>query len=507
MKTTLFTPLLLLLLSFSTSHAGSLINVQNLNHTLQKKNAGWVAKDSWLTHLSKAEARRMMGLKDTPAGDVQFVAPANMQVQDSGPAALDWRNKDGKNWVSPILNQGNCGSCVAFAAIGVLETQVNISSVFPNLNMRFSPQQLFSCGGGACDYGWYPSSAASHLLRTGVTDEACMPYTSGASGEDVACNKSCANASQRTYKISNYQSPTVSLRDVNAVKQALQKGPVMTTLTVYADFMAYSSGVYKHTTGDALGGHAISIIGYDDEAQAYIIRNSWGSTWGEEGFGKVAYSDESGVGDSTISFEVPALGGAVAAVSPRDYTYVTGNFEFSASSSFASTDTVNMAAFDSSGKSVWSATCQAADCKATFDSTKFADGRYEFQAIANNAHGEKLGTSVTQFFYVTNQPATLSLSFEGWNVDLKQPLHERIEFAITAHSSTVPMSALEFHFKNSDGKESVRTAEVVLDQMRIGWRTNILPNGNYEIWMVGRLKSNGLDQKVETPHMQVTLSN
>lgn len=507
MRITLFTPLFLLLLSFSTSHAETLLNVQDLNHELQTKKAGWVAKDSWLTHLSKAEARRMMGLQNTPSAEVEFVAPTNAKVRASYPAVVDWRNKDGKNWVSPILNQGNCGSCVAFAAIGVLETQVNISSVLPGLNPRFSPQQLFACGGGKCERGWYPQAAASHLMRKGVVDEACMPYISGATGEDVSCKSTCANASQRTFKISDYNSPTASIKNIDAVKAALQKGPVMTTLSVYEDFMAYSSGVYEHTTGSYLGGHAVAIVGYDDNRQAYIIRNSWGQDWGEQGFGNVAYSDVSGIGDSTISFDVPAIGGAISVLTPRDYTYVSGDYEFAASSSFSSTDSVNLVAFDKSNKAIWSATCQAADCKAKFESAKVADGRYEIQAIATNAHGEKLGASTNQFFYVANQTPALSLSFTGARVDLKRPLHDRIEFAINAHSSTVPMSAVEFHFKNSEGKETVRTAEVVLDQMKMGWRTNLLPNGNYEIWMVGRLKTNTQDVKTETAHTQVRLEN
>ena len=227
------------------------------------------------------------------------------------PAAFDWRNKDGKNWVSPILNQANCGSCVAFAAVGAMETQLNISSLIPNLNTKLSPQNLFACGGGACEMGWYPESAASYLMKNGVTDEACMPYRSGATGEDVACNSSCADAAQRMYKISNYTTPSKAAANLQAVKAALAKGPLVTTLTVYADFVTYSSGVYKHTTGAALGGHAVSIVGYDDADQAFIIRNSWSEEWGEKGFARVAYTDTSGIGRSTWSYEVPATTGSV----------------------------------------------------------------------------------------------------------------------------------------------------------------------------------------------------
>jgi hypothetical protein len=137
---------------------------------------------------------------------------------------------------------------------------------------------------------------------------------------------------------------------------------------------------------------------------------------------------------------------------------------------------------------------------------KLADGRYEIQAVATNAHGDNLGTSVRQFFYVVNKAPTLSLSFKG-KTDLSRPVSDRIEFAITAQSSSVPMSSLEFHFKDAAGKETTRVSNVVLNNMVTGWRTNLVPNGTYEIWMVGRLQSNSMDLKTESQHYTVQVRN
>ncbi|HEY8270368.1 MAG TPA: C1 family peptidase [Pseudobdellovibrionaceae bacterium] len=508
MKTFLLNPLFIVVLFItSSSWAGSLVNVSTLNKTLQKQKATWVAKENWLTQLSKSEAKRMMGLRKTPPLDVQFVVPLSM-TQDTLPPSLDWRNKDGRNWVSPILNQGNCGSCVAFAAIGVMETQLNISSLLPNLNIRLSPQHLFSCGDGACNYGWMPESAASQLVRTGVTDEACMPYTSGASGKDVACQASCSDLSQRIYKISDYNSPTESTMDVDAIKRALQKGPLMTSLNVYADFMSYAGGVYKHVSGDYLGGHAISIVGYDDVSQSFIIRNSWGDSWGEEGFGHISYEDTSGVGEATWGFDIPTIGGAISLTTPRDYTYMTGTVSLSAESTFNNTDGISYAIYGSNSQVIWSGVCQGPNCSVSLDSSKFQDGRYEIQALATNAHGDNLGASTKQFFYIVNQTPELKLSFTGLGrVDLSKPLKGRIEFSISAQSSGVPMSSLEFHYKDPSGKETVRVSNVVLDQMTTGWRTNLIPNGRYEIWMIGRLQSNSFGLSIETSHSIVTIQN
>ncbi len=496
---------ILFLLAFVTSVAGaeSVMNAQALNQKLKKDKATWVAKDNWVSQLSKAEAKRLLGLKNPPSTDVDFSAP-EYQTLGRENKVLDWRDKDGKNWVSPMLNQANCGSCVAFAAIGVMETQYNISSLLPGLNMRLSTQNLFACGGGYCDFGWWPSSAAQHLMSDGVVDEACAPYTSGATGKDVACSKVCADHKQRTFKIADYSSPTRSLTNSASVKKALEHGPLMTTMSVYADFLGYSEGVYKHHSGEQLGGHAVSIVGFDDTKQAYIIRNSWGEDWGMKGFAYIAYSDISGIADETWGFDVPAVEGAVYLESPRNYNYMSGTVQLKAGTTYPQAASMKIAVFDSSNKSIDSV---LADGVATLDTTTLADGRYEAQAKAFDKDGREIDVSSRQVFYVVNQKPEMKLSFEGSGVNLGQPLSDRIVFAIKAVSSSVPMSSLEFHFKDASGKETVRTANAVLEDMTMGWRTNLLPNGQYEIWMVGRMQTNSMNETVESAHRTVTLRN
>jgi cathepsin B len=67
------------------------------------------------------------------------------------------------------------------------------------------------------------------------------------------------------------------------------KGPVTAAFTVYEDFVNYKSGVYKHVTGSALGGHAVKIIGYG--VDHWIVVNSWNETWGDEGTFKIAFGE------------------------------------------------------------------------------------------------------------------------------------------------------------------------------------------------------------------------
>lgn len=494
---------------FVDSASAKVVNVELLNKKLQQQNANWFAKDNWLNHLSKEELRHVFGLRDTPTADVQFVSPQSLESKAAIPGSRDWRDYQGKNWVSPIANQGNCGSCVAFAAVGVLETQINISALIPDLNVKLSPQYLFGCGGGMCDYGWYPGSAASYLQSKGVPDEACLPYTSGASGQDVSCQAACSNAPSRVKKISSYKSPSKTVRNIAAVKQALLQGPVMTTLTVYSDFMTYSSGVYKRTSDEALGGHAISIVGYDDITRSWIIRNSWGEDWGEKGFGHVSYDDDSGVADSTWQFVVPAAGGYASTVYPKDYTYLNGVTQFSGSSTFAATAGLKFNIFDKSSKQVLNIACESAPCSAAIDTTKLADGRYEVETAAVDATGKVLGSSVREFFYIVNNEPKLTLSFKGHSgLDLSKPLKDRVEFEAASTAAPVPMSSLEFHIKNlATGETKVRLSEVVLDKMVLGWRTNLVANGEYELWMVGKLKAGNKESKVETARIKVKTQN
>jgi C1A family cysteine protease len=500
--------LFLVLLLASTASAESLVSVTNLNRNLQKENATWFAKENWMTKLSKGELQKMMGAKGVSNSDVEF--DIQQEATTSAlPAKLDWRNKNGRNYISPMVNQANCGSCVAFATVGVMESQINIANNLPGMNVRLSPQHLFSCGGGLCDDGWWPLGAIEFLQKTGVTDESCMPYVSGATGKDESCGNKCADSAKRTFKVSDYGTPTKFFSNLKTIKEALQHGPLIATLKIYSDFIGYAGGVYaKSKDAEYLGGHAISIVGYDDSKQAFIIRNSWGEEWGEKGFGYVAYDNKASLGRQTFWVDVAPGYGSVAVSYPRDYSYVSGTSQFTANAASSKADSIQFTVFDSAKKSVWTGSCQGKSCGTSFDSTQFAEGRYEIQATAHNTHGDKITTSTKQFFYIVNQEPELKLSFAGVSgTDLTKPVMDRIDMAIKARSSSVPMNSIEFYFKTPDGKIHVKTADIVLNEMTMGWRTNLWPNGKYEIWMVGRVKTPTMNVTTETPHYKVTVKN
>jgi hypothetical protein len=93
------------------------------------------------------------------------------------PESFSWADKDGVNWMSPVRNQGYCGSCWAFAAVGSLEAMYNIEHNLPGNDINLSEQELVSCGGGGTCSGGWSSSALSYVKQNGIVTENCFPYT------------------------------------------------------------------------------------------------------------------------------------------------------------------------------------------------------------------------------------------------------------------------------------------------------------------------------------------
>ncbi len=478
-----------------------------VQQSIKKANLGWRAKESWLTRLSKRDFRRLLGQQKPPTGTLNFepIGPESVEI----PSALDWRNNNGVNWLGPVMNQGNCGSCVAFSAVATLEARYAIAAGLPWLHPTFSPQSLFACGGGGCDAGWMADQAADYLQNTGIPDEACAPYTSGSTGVDGVCSTQCSDASARSVKIAGYTMPSSGGGSADAVKMALKNGPLETTLTVYADFVTYSSGVYKHGSGDALGGHAVSIVGYDDVKQAWLIRNSWGQEWGEKGFAWVSYQDDSGVGSETWAYDIQPASANLSVATPSDKQYVSGNTSLEASAKGLSASDVAAVQFhviDNNQQEVLAPACVTSTeqgCMAPFDTTKIAEGRYEIFAQTNGVKSQ------VREFYVINSVPVMGLSFDPADgTDLTQPQNDRPEFLVHAQFSPVPIQHLELRVIDANGKiVSVKTNDDVLNEMTMGWRTMTVADGQYQILFHGETTYKGKVYTVDSNAASITVQN
>ncbi len=248
---------------------------------------GWTAGETSVSELSAEEQASLCGLPTEVIEWEEAQAeqqPAMLSASYSYPAALDWRNYGGQNWTTPIRHQGGCGSCAAFATVAAIESRLEIILGNSRLNPDLSEAHLFYCGCGACcGDGMYPSQAMDYVRDTGVSDEGCFPYTA----QNQAC-RLCQDWLNRVTRIERW----VGLIGTSNMKQALADGgPFEATMLVYADFLDYSGGVYRHTYGSLQGAHAVTIVGYSDSGGYWIAKNSWGTGWGENGWFRIAYGE------------------------------------------------------------------------------------------------------------------------------------------------------------------------------------------------------------------------
>lgn len=278
-----------LFLISSVSFADELSDIQK---AIKEKGAKWVAEETSMSRLTPEERRMRLGLghlKGIPEDEGIPYKESFTAV----PATFDWRNIDGNgmSYVTPIRNQSSCGSCWAFAATAGLESYTLMTQNNPNANLDLAEQILISCYNTNGCSGGSPSGASNYIKTTGLPLESCFPYKAKDANDPpdpVTCDEACANWQQNTYKILNYGSVTKS---VSAIKEALVNyGPLVTTFNVYTDFFYYNGGIYSYAWGNIEGGHAVLIVGYDDDNQCFLVKNSWGTLWGESGFFRIAYS-------------------------------------------------------------------------------------------------------------------------------------------------------------------------------------------------------------------------
>lgn len=228
------------------------------------------------------QIKAMMGTKLTVVE--QTAQDLGFQPNDEFDSRKQWGKK-----VHEIRNQGQCGSCWAFGATEALSDRFAIEK---NIDVVLSPQHLVSCDRGnfGCN-GGYLNKAWDFMQKNGVTTDECYPYTSGTSGKDGDCLKVCHDGSAmhlyHAQKTQTSRSNTVTMQNIQA------GGPVEAAFTVYQDFMSYKGGIYQHTSGSMLGGHAIKAIGWGTEngVDYWIMANSWGTGWGEQGFFRIKKGD------------------------------------------------------------------------------------------------------------------------------------------------------------------------------------------------------------------------
>jgi len=243
-------------------------------------NSTYTLGHNFLSTMTQGEKKKLTGFQAVGANtETKIFTPSNAD-------SVNWVTKGG---VTPVKNQASCGSCWAFSSTGGMEGAHFVAS---GKLLSFSEQQLVSCdrlnhgcngGSMALAFRYYKNNAA--VL------EADYPYTSG-TGKVAACQSKTAT----DVKTSSYSMVTANNPD--QLKAALDKAPV--SVAIEADkiaFQSYQSGVL---TGSACGtqlDHGVLAVGYGTEngTPYYLVKNSWGPTWGAAGYIKIGIESGAGV--------------------------------------------------------------------------------------------------------------------------------------------------------------------------------------------------------------------
>ena len=206
---------------------------------------------------------------------------------DSLPDSIDWREEGA---VTPVKDQGQCGSCWTFSATGAME---GAWATATGDLVSLSEEQLADCATGfkygshGCN-GGQMDGAFKYAIENGATSEDQYPYTAG-KGQTGECEQSDVTSIATFTGCSD-----VAPNDQVSLKAAVSKQPV--SIAIEADtryFQSYSSGILTSSDCGTSLDHGVLIVGYgEDKGQKYwLVKNSWSTTWGDNGYVKIARSD------------------------------------------------------------------------------------------------------------------------------------------------------------------------------------------------------------------------
>lgn len=264
-----------------------MLNVSEIRRKVSARpDATWVPGETPLTSLPDDLMASRLGLH-VPPGELERIATAlsaSPSVRETAAFAdaSDWREKGGLNYVTGVRDQGACASSVAFATVATIESQARIEYRESSWDVDLSEADLFFGGAGLrCAEGWWPPEALKRAVNAGIPAESCFPYK-----DDDADYKGCSDRATKLLRIGEWRE---LLTPAQRKGWLHTNGPVISCLAVFEDFLAYTSGVYRQVTGQFVGYHAVSCVGYSEPEQAWICKNSWGQEWGEKGFFKIGY--------------------------------------------------------------------------------------------------------------------------------------------------------------------------------------------------------------------------
>jgi len=226
-----------------------------------------------------------------------------LSVPNALPEQWLWSDINGTDFLTLARNQHipqYCGSCWAFAATSAFSDRIKIqrNAAFPDVNI--APQVVLSCDevDGGC-YGGDAYQAFAWMHDNDVPDETCSNYQASGHTTGLKCSPeitclTCWGFDKKCFVPKDYPVYRVDLYgqvsgEQNMMNELHQRGPIACGIAVPDALETYTGGIFTDTTGDTSIVHDVSVVGYgvEDGVKFWMIRNSWGSAWGEEGFFRV----------------------------------------------------------------------------------------------------------------------------------------------------------------------------------------------------------------------------
>jgi len=262
--------------------------ITRINNSIKKLGGKWVAGETSVSKMTYEEKRQLFGGRlpnlqgfEYYVGGIYVLPGTNMlsslSQESSSPFAAEfsWRNRHGQDWVTPVRNQGWCGSCWAFAAMGSTELLVNLY-YNEHLDFDLSEQEAVSCFGVGNCIGGDPGATLDHIKDFGVVTESCFSYA----GWDEPCSDKCENPSE-IIKIGGREY-SQWLTD-SIAKKMLIEGPVSCSISSWAHALTLV-GYKTIKEGDNIFNIIIPAGHPYIGRTAWLLKNSWGEDWGDEGY-------------------------------------------------------------------------------------------------------------------------------------------------------------------------------------------------------------------------------
>jgi C1A family cysteine protease len=279
-------------------------SLELIQQKIERNGYGFSVGHNWVFDMAPEQKQAFFSRRPSSLprvfGPADSIGPLADELGKTLPAAFDWRNYNGNSYIGPVRDQGNCGSCYSFGALAAAEGVYNFANgLYGSACADFSESFVIWClsriapysshffGCNGADYDYMELEA---LVQEGTIAESAFPYTTSDPG-------SCTHYGEPRVKFAEWH--RIGCNDIDAIKTAIMTYGVI-DVAVYAGsaFQAYSGGVYEDANTSCYSSpcdytptnHAVALVGWNDADGAWILRNSWGPSWGENGYMRIKYT-------------------------------------------------------------------------------------------------------------------------------------------------------------------------------------------------------------------------